>query len=272
MDAPPGTRFKDFDRTSPAGLKFKHIGENRKDYGLPDKPKLIIVISAHWEEDDGAFHVFTNEKQQLYYDYYGFPAPTYQLEYKTPLAPSGTSKRIVDLINATPGLRAVEDETREGFDHGVFLPLMLLYPECECPVVQISLNSNGDLDEHYKLGMALQVLRGEEGGALIVASGEAAHPMRSAPTPETTSKFISLLEDVLLPTENDKLQDIRALLKLPILQQTHNPGREHFTPLFVAMGAATKGTPAKDLFKNAARGQDYRAMGGTFSMASFIFE
>lgn len=272
MKAERGSMFSDFDSTSPACKAFTNVGRNPTQYRLPKQPKLIVMISAHWEESDGPFHVYRNPLQQLYYDYSGFPDHTYKLKYPTPSASVEVTKRIVDMINVFPGISAVEDTKRPGFDHGVFLPLMLLYPEAQVPVVQISLHSNSDPVLHYKLGLALQPLREE--GVLIVASGQATHPMSKPSSAQTTAKFIKALEDILLPPELtglERLEQIKHLAKTDLMREAHNPRTEHFTPLLVALGAAG-GAPAKDLLGNTERGKDFRAMRNSFSLASFIFE
>ncbi|KAH9254188.1 hypothetical protein BASA81_007777 [Batrachochytrium salamandrivorans] len=272
MKAQPGSSFSDFDSSSPACRAFTRVGQFPTDFHLPVQPKLIVVISAHWEESPTEpFHVFDNPQQKLYYDYYGFPDSTYQLKYPSPMADQGEARKIVDLINSYPDdkVNAVLDIKRQGFDHGVFMPLMLLYPKANVPVVQISLNRNADPELHYKLGLALRSLRDE--GALIIGSGEATHPMSNQMGPEPTAKFIEAVEDILLPLDNAvRLEGMKRLFQSPLMRVTHNPTFEHFIPLLVIMGTANGG-PARDLFKNPKRGQDFRAAKGSFSMASFIF-
>lgn len=272
MKAQPGSFFSDFDSTSPACRAFTRVGQSPAEFHLPVQPRLIVMISAHWEESPTEpFHVFDNPQQRLYYDYSGFPDSTYQLQYRSPVAERGEAARIVDLINAYPDdtVRAVLDGKRRGFDHGVFMPLMLLYPKANVPIVQISLNSNADPELHYKLGLALRSLRDE--GALIIGSGEATHPMSRQMGPEPTNKFIEAVEDILLPLDHAaRLEEMRRLFQSPLMRAVHNPTVEHFVPLLVVMGAADGG-PGRDLFKNPQRGQDFRAAKGAFSMASFIF-
>lgn len=97
------------------------------------KPSVVVVISAHWEER-GSVHVTSAPKHDLLYDYYGFPQHTYELGYACPGDPA-VAQRVMELLRGQ-GLRATGDETR-GYDHGVFIPLKLMYPEADIPVVQV---------------------------------------------------------------------------------------------------------------------------------------
>lgn len=97
------------------------------------KPSAIVVISAHWEERN-VIRVTSGAKHPLLYDYYGFPRHTYSLDYDCPGHPE-LAQRIVDLLKAG-GFRAAGNESR-GYDHGVFIPLKLMYPEADIPVVQV---------------------------------------------------------------------------------------------------------------------------------------
>lgn len=106
---------------------------------LPSRPKAVIVISAQWEE--GAFAVTSAANPPLIYDYYGFPGHTYHLTYPAP-GDSDLASRIVDLLSQS-GLPAHVDATR-GFDHGVFIPFNLIFPDADIPIVQVSLHQSLD--------------------------------------------------------------------------------------------------------------------------------
>ncbi len=101
---------------------------------LPERPKAILVVSGHWEE--GAFTVNSGESPPLLFDYYGFPAHTYQLRYPAPGAP-GLARRVRQLLGDA-GLPSQENDSR-GFDHGVFVPFLLVDPDARIPVLQVSL-------------------------------------------------------------------------------------------------------------------------------------
>ena len=140
MKVEKGSPFADASYDSPAHHAMIDVGKNRAAYGLPENPSALVVISAHWEDD--GFHVYSPESLRLMYDYHGFPEHTYKLKYEAPTSPL-LARRIVEMINADKEIKekAVLDEKRRGFDHGVFLPLMLLFPEAKYPIVQISLSS-----------------------------------------------------------------------------------------------------------------------------------
>jgi aromatic ring-opening dioxygenase catalytic subunit (LigB family) len=267
--------FMKVDRTSPfyeisqdseACAALREVGKNRSKFGLPENPSSIVVISAHWEEDD-AFHVYSVERPELIYDYYGFPRETYALKYQAP-GNVELAARVVALVNQEPGIKAVLDPARAGFDHGVFLPLMMLYPEANIPIVQVSLKSSLNVKEHFVLGKALSPLREEN--ILIVCSGQATHPMAGGSSPASTEKFVELLRQAVetsVTNESQRLESLSKLWSSPLIRATHNPRTEHLMPVVVAGGAA-RGAPGRELFK---RDKDFRFMGGAFSMASFVF-
>src|SRR5690606_20463455 len=120
-----------------------------------------------------AFSVTSNPRPGLLYDYHGFPAHTYERRYPAPGNPQ-LAARIVDLLTRH-ALPAIEEPNR-GFDHGVFIPLKLMFPDADIPVVQLSLRQDMDPAAHIKAGQALASLRDE--GVLIVGSGMSFHNMR----------------------------------------------------------------------------------------------
>ena len=198
-----------------------------------EKPKAVIVISGHWEED--AFAVTANPAPQLIYDYHGFPPETYQIKYPAPGAPE-LAKKVVALLTKA-GLPARLD-ARRGFDHGVFIPFKLIYPEADVPVIQLSLKEDMDPAEHLAAGRALAPLRDE--GVLIVGSGMSYHNlprfMRGG-----GSSDAKIFDDWLTaaatadPKRRDELLSHWA--EAPSARQAH-PREEHLMPLMVAAGAA----------------------------------
>lgn len=138
-------------------------------YKSGEKPAAILVISAHWESSGDAIEVLTSDR--LYYDYYGFPKHTYDLKYACPTSPQ-LVEDIVNLVSAA-GIKVRKAADREGFDHGVFVPLKLLVPAADIPVVQLSLHRSLDPEFHLKLGEALRPLRHQR--ILVIGSGQATH-------------------------------------------------------------------------------------------------
>jgi aromatic ring-opening dioxygenase catalytic subunit (LigB family) len=134
------------------------------------KPSALLVISAHWEEAQPT--VTSSPHPSLIYDYSGFPPAAYQLKYPAPGSPR-LAQRVAALL-AAAGMPCKTDAAR-GLDHGTFIPLMLSFPEASIPVVQLSLMTSLDPEEHVRLGEALAPLRDD--GVLIFASGLSFHNM-----------------------------------------------------------------------------------------------
>ncbi|TWI66566.1 aromatic ring-opening dioxygenase catalytic subunit (LigB family) [Pseudoduganella lurida] len=206
---------------------------------LPHKPKGIVVISGHWEEK--VFTAATTEQPAMIYDYTGFPAHTYQLRYPAPGAPA-LAHRIVGLLQAA-GLPAATDSTR-GFDHGVFVPFLLIDPAATIPVVTLSLKTDLDPEEHLAAGHALAALRDE--GILIVGSGMSYHDMRGFRTPAArapSAAFDAWLTDVVAAEPATRWQALKHWSEAPAGRASH-PREEHLLPLMVAAGAgaASPGT------------------------------
>lgn len=205
---------------------------------LPAKPKAILMITGHWEAPQ--FTVSTSAHPPMEYDYYGFPEYTYHLQYPAPGHPA-LAKQVRDLLSAF-GMECAEDSER-GLDHGVFVPMMLMYPEADIPVVLLSMKSSYDALEHIKLGEALAPLRDE--GILIIGSGLTYHNMRGFG--RTTSFEPSVqFEQYLFETISDAnpQQRNQALVnweQAPFARMVH-PREDHLIPLMVVAGAAGKDT------------------------------
>jgi aromatic ring-opening dioxygenase catalytic subunit (LigB family) len=210
---------------------------------LPSRPKAILVVSGHWEET--VFVASTAVSPRMIYDYYGFPPHTYELQYPAPGAPE-LAERVVSLLNAA-GLAARTDPGR-GFDHGVFIPFLLAFPEATIPVVPMSLTADLDPARHIAAGRALRVLRDE--GVLIVGSGMSYHNMHAFRTPSATQP--SAIFDEWL-TAALGLDDLEARLTRlthwsegPAARNAH-PREEHLLPLMIAAGAGAD-APGRRVF------------------------
>src|SRR3954452_11687897 len=123
---------------------------------LPEKPKAILMVSGHWEEDD--FTIMSNQNPGMVYDYSGFPEHTYRIKYPAPGSPELAS-RVRELLKDR-GIESRFDPVR-GFDHGTFVPMAVSYPNADVPVLQLSLRRDYDPEAHLALGRALAPLRGE---------------------------------------------------------------------------------------------------------------
>lgn len=200
---------------------------------LPEAPKAILVISAHWETDG---FCFTGAAvPSLVYDYYNFPPHTYELRYDAPGSPDLAS-RAASLLSGA-GLKAHVDPDR-GLDHGVFVPLKVALPESSIPVVEMSLERNLDPALHLAAGRALAPLREE--GILIIGSGMSFHNMRAYGTPAATGPSVQF-DDWLTEAASADFETRERLLAgwadAPGGRFSH-PREEHLLPLMVAAGAS----------------------------------
>ena len=211
---------------------------------LPERPKAILVVSGHWEEP--VFTVGSSPKPPMLFDYYGFPEETYRLRFDAPGSPP-LAARVRALLGAA-GFPTAEDAER-GYDHGVFVPLLLSTPQADIPVVQLSLRADLDPEAHLAAGRALSPLRDE--GVLIVGSGMSWHNMRGF-APAFTAKsqaFDAWLGEAMAdPGRRDDA--IRHWDQGPYAREAH-PREEHLAPLFVVAGAA-KGEPGRTAFRDVA--------------------
>ena len=196
-------------------------------------PAAVLMVSAHWEEP--VVSVMASPRPGMLYDYYGFPPHTYKVVYPAPGAPA-LAERVVALIQAAG--RPARLDAERGFDHGAFVPLALMYPEAQVPVVQLSLKQGLDPAEHIALGRALAPLRDE--GVLIVGSGLSYHNLRAfGPQGREPSRaFDQWLQDTM--AGSDPVQREAQLVNwtaAPAARAAH-PREEHLIPLMVASGAA----------------------------------
>lgn len=200
---------------------------------LPQPPRAILVISGHWEEE--RVTVSTSPAPPMLFDYYGFPPHTYQLTYPAPGEP-GLAARVGGLLGKA-GIASAENPTR-GFDHGVFVPFLIVDPDARIPVVMMSLESNLDPARHLAIGAAVAPLRDE--GVLIVGSGNSFHNLRTFfGDDEGASKLFDtwLTETVLQPDPAARAAGLTAWDRAPAARLCH-PREEHLIPLMVAAGAA----------------------------------
>ncbi|MGY8524240.1 DODA-type extradiol aromatic ring-opening family dioxygenase [Paracidovorax citrulli] len=210
---------------------------------LPRRPEAVLVISGHWEAP--AFTVSTAQRPPMLYDYFGFPPHTYHLQYRAPGAPALAARVRERLADA--GFATGEDPQR-GFDHGTFIPLGLMYPDADVPVLMLSLREDYDPQAHLRVGAALAPLRQE--GVLIVGSGLTYHNMRgfnrddSAPVAEAFQQWLD--DAVTQPDAARRNAMLADWARAPGARLVH-PREDHLMPLLVAAGAALD-DPGQTLF------------------------
>ena len=215
---------------------------------LPEPPKALLVISGHWEEP--AFTANAAAQPQLIFDYSGFPEHTYRLTWPAPGNPE-LAARVQSLL-ASAGLPAATSPSR-GFDHGVFVPLKVAFPQAQIPVVTLSLAASLDPALHLAAGRALAPLRDE--GVLIVASGMSFHNLRAYLQPETRDHARAFNDWLTHAVESPAPQ--RDALLAHWRQAPHaafsHPREEHLIPLMVAAGAGGS-APGQRIFTDEPMG------------------
>jgi aromatic ring-opening dioxygenase catalytic subunit (LigB family) len=215
---------------------------------LPAPAKAILVISGHWEETD--FTVSSAAKPELIFDYSGFPEHTYRLTWPAPGEPE-LAARVAGLLSVA-GLPSAVNPVR-GFDHGVFVPLKVAFPEAKIPVVTLSLAASLDPTLHLAAGRALAPLRDQ--GVLIVASGMSFHNLRAYLRPETAERaraFDAWLTQAAESPAGERAALLTDWRKAPFAAFAH-PREEHLLPLLVAAGAGGD-APGRRIFSDEPMG------------------
>lgn len=217
------------------------------------RPEAILVISAHWEER--AATLLGAKNPPMLYDYSGFPDEAYEIVYPAPGNPA-LAARIAALLRA--GNLPAEIDTRRGFDHGLFIPLKLMYPQADIPALQLSLLQGLDPAAHVALGKALRELRREN--ILVIGSGFSFHNMRAfsrrgtnAPDAANDAFQDWLIEVCTGPIpQNEREQRLAGWEKAPSARYCH-PREEHLLPLHVCVGMADN--PASVVFDDFILGK-----------------
>jgi len=215
------------------------------------RPKAIVSVTAHWETPEpmagGATHPAT------IHDFGGFDRRLFQIRYPAAGDPA-LAERVANLLR-TAGLPASVDKTR-GLDHGVWVPLLLMYPDATIPVVPLSVQPDRGPEHHFQVGRALESLRGED--VLVLASGSFTHDLRrfrgqpiDAATPADVATFADWFGTALTERRVTDLLDYRS--RAPHAKDNH-PTDEHLLPLFVALGAAGPDFHAERLHTSSTYG------------------
>lgn len=209
-----------------------------------EQPKAILMISAHWGTRSPM--LTGSEHPDVIYDFSGFPAELYSMTYPAP----GSSWLVGQVQELLP--EAGISKAR-GLDHGAWVPLRLMYPAADIPVVQLSLQPMLDARHHYDIGRKLANLRQQ--GVLIIGSGSLTHNLYEIGTRDPAAfkaaqEFADWVNGKLLAGDIDALLDYRHAA--PHAAWNH-PTPEHFLPLFVALGAA-EGAPARELHRSMEMG------------------
>ena len=230
------------------------------------RPKAIVVVSAHFEVS-GGIAVSADPDPETIYDFGGFQPELYQITYKAPGEPALAEHIAGRFAKAGLPVRALQ---KRGFDHGVWVPLSLMFPDADIPVVSVSVDPRQGPDWHYRVGKALAGL-GEE-GVLVIGSGSFTHNlpeafaalrrgMRKVPVPSWVSSFIGWMNGKLAANDIDALLDYRA--QAPNAARNH-PTDEHLLPLYAALGAGGEKAKASLIHES----EEF----GVLSMAAWRFD
>jgi len=226
------------------------------------RPRAVLVVSAHWETEEVA--VMATPSPATIHDFFGFPAPLYELRYPAPGA-AALAARIAELLH-TVGYPVTLDAAR-GYDHGAWVPLSLMYPAADVPVLQLSISPSKPPIWHWRLGRSLRALCHE--GVLVVGSGSMTHNLRDfrghrddvdTPVEPYAEAFTEWFAQQLAARELEALLAYRELA--PHATRAH-PTDEHLLPLYVALGAAGLDWSAERLY--------HGFMHGAIAMDTYVF-
>jgi 4,5-DOPA dioxygenase extradiol len=198
------------------------------------KPKYIVIISAHWLTKD--LRILAKQSPSKINDFYGFPKELYDLEYKA----NNNLEKVNEIINLfnRHGMKIEKDEKREGYDHGVWAPLSLMYKDANIPIIQISLPLYYETKKLLKIGEILQNLREE---ALIIGSGTLTHNLRASQSDinAKVDNSAKIFRDwIVKKIENSDIKSMEEFKTLaPNLVENH-PTLDHFLPLIICLGAS----------------------------------
>jgi aromatic ring-opening dioxygenase catalytic subunit (LigB family) len=224
-----------FLRSGPMRTTWKSLEEYLAGFAatLSERPRALLVISGHWEEAVPTVNI--SAAPPLLFDYHGFPDYTYQLTWPAPGSPelAAQVRKLLDMA----GLSSATNDHR-GYDHGVFVPLKVAFPDADIPVVQLSLQRGLDPATHLDIGRALKPLR--EQGVLIIGSGQTYHNMRgfgAAGPDHNAVAFDAWLRRSITATAT-RDQALIDWERAPGARDAQ-PHEDHLLPLMVAAGAAS---------------------------------
>lgn len=213
------------------------------------KPDAIVLITAHWEEDVAT--ITSAAAPTMLFDYYGFPPEAYKIKYPAPGHPD-LAARIHNVLSHHKIPSRLD--SKRGYDHGVFIPLMLMFPAADIPVVQMSVLNSLDPEKHIKLGEALRELRKDN--ILIIGSGLSFHNFRygTEESNQASIPFHQYLTESLVKITDPAIRRNRLVdwANAPFARRVH-AREEHLLPLHVVAGAALD-EPCEEIFEGYVMG------------------
>jgi 4,5-DOPA dioxygenase extradiol len=222
------------------------------DFGREWRPRAIVAISAHWGSGD-SISITSDEHHTTLHDFGGFPSALYELSYNAPGWPELAS-RVADLLSA--GGFHTEMTSDRGLDHGTWIPLRVMFPEVNIPVVAISVPLRFSPEELYRLGQTLAPLRSE--GILVLGSGGVVHNLRLVhfadihhPVDSWAAEFDAWFADAV---EHSKLKEFFNFREAASHAKLAVPTFEHFAPVFVVLGAGSPGGDVTTIYEGFEHG------------------
>ncbi|UCH47243.1 MAG: dioxygenase [Betaproteobacteria bacterium] len=220
------------DTNDPTHRFFRELGPSL------GKPQAVLVVSAHWEAEQP--RVSGVSQPETIHDFHGFPGDLYRMSYPAPGAPQ-LAQRVVQLLDEV-GIHATVDAQR-GIDHGAWIPLALMYPEADVPVIELSVQVGSSNYEHYVIGRALRPLRSR--GVLILGSGGLTHNLAEVELGSSSKTLPMWAEEfrtwVVNAIERGRYEDLLEYESLAPHAHRNHPRDEHFLPLLAALGAGDTG-------------------------------
>ena len=203
------------------------------------RPDALLVVSAHWEEQIPT--ITAGKNPSLMYDYYGFPEESYHIQYPCVGEPSLASE--VHRLLGSAKIEARLDEAR-GFDHGVFVPLKIMYPDASIPCVQLSLVATLDPSRHMEIGRAVSALSRQN--VLVIGSGFSFHNLKAffaadtIESRELNQSFEKWLAETCCSPDYSEEERARILVRWSDARGARycHPREEHLLPLYVCYGVA----------------------------------
>jgi len=240
-------------------LRDHEVGDFLRSLGnkIP-KPKSIIAFSAHWVSKE--LEVLANPNPSLIYDFYGFPSELYEQKY-----PASNDMELVGKISEAlkkQGIAITANRSREGYDHGVWSPLAMIYPDADIPVVQLSIPMHYTPIDLMRVG---EVLKGFKEESLIVTSGNITHDLRGVNwrAKDEIDESAKIFRDWLIKKlEEGDIDALKRIDEAPNFAKNH-PTLEHILPLFINLGASND-------FKGESLIESY--MFGNLAMDTLIFK
>jgi aromatic ring-opening dioxygenase catalytic subunit (LigB family) len=230
-------------------------------------PRAIVVLSAHWES--APVKVTSSLRPEMLYDYYGFPDESYAIQYPAPGDPE-LAARIQQMLRSSnvPALADCQLDPKRGFDHGVFVPLKVLFPQADVPVVCVSLHGSMSPEINMAIGQALAPLRDDN--ILLLGSGLSYHNMERMMRPTAQShqasvEFNSWLKETMLTSDVEgRLDRLKRWDRAPGARMAH-PREDHLMPLLAIAGAASDPQSKVELVYEGA------AWNGKHEISGFLF-